>query len=125
MFFVGTQIALQHVQSGRLRAIAITGERRWKGMPDVPTMQEGGLKGFNVVNWFGLWLPVGAPPELVQRLHAAVARAVADPEVRQQFDTLGLEGVAMKPDEFAAFVVSEARAARDIARKVAAAGGSK
>jgi len=125
MFFVGTQIALQHVQSGRLRAIALTGERRWKGMPDVPTMQEGGLKGFNVVNWFGLWLPAGAPAELVQRLHAAVARAVADPEVRQQFDTLGLEGVAMKPDEFANFVVSEARAAREIARKVAAAGGSK
>ena len=125
MFFVGTQIALQHVQSGKLRAIAITGERRWKGMPDVPTMQEGGLKGFNVVNWFGLWLPAGAPAELVQRLHAAVARAVADPEVRQQFDTLGLEGVAMKPEEFATFVVSEARAAREIARKVAAAGGSK
>jgi tripartite-type tricarboxylate transporter receptor subunit TctC len=125
MFFVGTQIALQHVQSGKLRAIAITGERRWKGMPDVPTMQEGGLKGFNVVNWFGLWLPAGAPAELVQRLHAAVARAVADPEVRQQFDTLGLEGVAMKPDEFATFVASEARAAREIARKVAAAGGTK
>ena len=125
MFFVGTQIALQHVQSGKLRAIAITGERRWKGMPDVPTMQEGGLKGFNVVNWFGLWLPAGAPAELVQRLHAAVARAVADPEVRQQFDTLGLEGVAMKPDDFATFVASEARAAREIARKVAAAGGTK
>ena len=125
MFFVGTQIALQHVQSGKLRAIAITGERRWKGMPDVPTMQEGGLKGFNVVNWFGLWLPAGAPAELVQRLHTAVARAVADPEVRQQFDTLGLEGVAMKPDEFVNFVASEARAAREIARKVAAAGGTK
>jgi tripartite-type tricarboxylate transporter receptor subunit TctC len=125
MFFVGTQIALQHVQSGKLRAIALTGERRWKGMPDVPTMQEGGLKGFNVVNWFGLWLPAGAPAELVQRLHGAVARAVADPDVRQQFDTLGLEGVAMKPDEFATFVASEARAAREIARKVAAAGGSK
>lgn len=118
MFFVGTQIALQHVQSGKLRAIALTGGKRWKGMPDVPTMQEAGLKGFHVVNWFGLWLPAGAPPEIVQKLHAAVAKAVNEPDVKQQFETLGLEGVAMKPDEFATFVASEARAAQEIGRRV-------
>jgi tripartite-type tricarboxylate transporter receptor subunit TctC len=87
-------------------------------MPDVPTLQESGLAGFNVVNWFGLWLPAGAAPELVAKLHDAVARAVADPEVRQQFDTLGLEGVAMAPAPFAAFVASEARAAQEIARRL-------
>ena len=118
MFFVGTQIALQHVQTGKLRAIALTGSKRWKGMPDVPTMDEGGLKGFNVVNWFGLWLPAGAPPEIVQKLQAAVAKAVNEPDVKQQFDTLGLEGVAMKPADFAAFVASEAKAAQEIARRV-------
>lgn len=118
MFFVGTQIALQHVQSGKLRAIALTGSKRWKGMPDVPTMDEAGLKGFNVVNWFGLWLPAGAPPEIVQKLHAAVAKAVNEPDVKQQFDTLGLEGVAMKPEEFATFVASQARAAQEIGRRV-------
>ncbi len=118
MFFVGTQIALQHVQSGKLRAIALTGAKRWKGMPDVPTMDESGLKGFHVVNWFGLWLPAGAPPEIVQKLHAAVAKAVNEPDVKQQFDTLGLEGVAMKPDDFATFVASEARAAQEIGRRV-------
>ena len=118
MFFVGTQIALQHVQTGKLRAIALTGSQRWKGMPDVPTMDEGGLKGFNVVNWFGLWLPAGAPPEIVQKLQAAVAKAVNEPDVKQQFDTLGLEGVAMKPADFAEFVASEAKAAQEIARRV-------
>lgn len=118
MFFVGTQIALEHVRAGRLRAIAITGARRWRGMPDVPTMQEGGLAGFDVVNWFGLWLPAGAAPALVARIHAAVAAAVADPEVRQNFDTLGLEGVAMPPDRFAAFVADQARIAQDIGRRV-------
>jgi tripartite-type tricarboxylate transporter receptor subunit TctC len=116
IFFVGTQIALQHVQSGKLRALAITGARRWKGMPDVPTMDEQGLKGFNKVNWFGLWLPAGAPPDIVQKIHAAVAAAVNEPDVKQQFDTLGLEGVAMRPAEFAAFVVSEQKAAQEIAR---------
>lgn len=118
MFFVGTQIALQHVQSGKLRALALTGAKRWKGMPDVPTMDEQGLKGFNKVNWFGLWLPANAPADVVQRIHAAVAAAVNDPEVKQQFDTLGLEGVAMPPAPFARFVADEQRAAQDIARRI-------
>jgi len=118
MFFVGTQIAVQHVQSGALRAIAITGARRWKGMPEVPTMQEQGLAGFEVVNWFGLWLAAGAPAPMVARIHAAVAAAVADADVRQQFDALGLEGVAMPPDRFAAFVAEQARVAQEIGRRV-------
>lgn len=62
MFFVGTQIAQQHVQTGRLRAIALTGARRWAGMPQVPTMAEAGLPGFEVVNWFGLWMPASVAP---------------------------------------------------------------
>lgn len=118
IFFVGTNIALQHVQSGRLRALALTGAKRWKGMPDVPTMDEQGLKGFNKVNWFGLWLPAGAPPEIVNQIQQAVYKAVHEPDVMQQFDNLGLEGVGMKPDEFSAFVQSEARAAQDIARQI-------
>jgi tripartite-type tricarboxylate transporter receptor subunit TctC len=118
MFFVGTQIALEHVRAGRLRALGITGARRWKGMPEVPTLQEQGLAGFDVVNWFGLWLPAGAPAAPVTRLHAAVASAVEDAEVKRQFDTLGLEGVAMPPDRFAVFVAEQARIAQDIGRRV-------
>jgi tripartite-type tricarboxylate transporter receptor subunit TctC len=122
IFFVGTNIALQHVQSGKLRALALTGSKRWKGMPDVPTMDEQGLKGFNKVNWFGLWLPAGAPPEIVNKIQQAVFKAVHEPDVMQQFDNLGLEGVGMKPDEFAAFVQTEAKAAQDIARRINAGG---
>ena len=78
----GTQIALPLAQSGKLRVLALTGAKRWKGMPDVPTMDEQGLKGFSKVNWFGLWLPAGAPPAL-QRLTAdwqafLVRRAAAE-----------------------------------------------
>ena len=86
IFFVGTQIAQQHVQSGRLRALAVTGAKRWKGMPDTPTLQELGLKDFNVVNWFGLWLPVNAPAAIVSRLQAEIVKAVAQPDVISQFD---------------------------------------
>ena len=120
MFFVGTQIAVQHVQAGKLRALAVTGAKRWKGMPDVPTMQEAGLKDFDVINWFGLWLPAGAPPELVDRLQAEMVKALADPDVRQQFEAQGLEGVGSKPDDFARFVAKEAQVTRDIARRIGA-----
>jgi tripartite-type tricarboxylate transporter receptor subunit TctC len=120
MFFVGTQIAVQHVQAGSLRALAVTGAKRWKGMPDVPTMQEAGLKDFDVINWFGLWLPAGAPPELASRIQGEVVKALADPEIRQQFDAQGLEGVGSKPDDFARFVAKEAQVTRDIARRIGA-----
>ena len=118
MIFTGTQIALQHVQDGTLRALALTGSRRWAGMPEVPTMAEAGLPGFEVVNWFGLWMPAGVAPEIVRKVHAAVAAAVEEPAVRQHFETLGLEGVAMPPDRFAEFVAEQARTAQAIGRRV-------
>jgi tripartite-type tricarboxylate transporter receptor subunit TctC len=121
IFFVGTQIAQQHVQSGRLRALAVTGAKRWKGMPDTPTLQELGLKEFNVVNWFGLWLPANAPATIVNRLQSEIVKAVAQADVIAQFDTLGLEGVGMPSAEFARFVAKEAAAAQEIARNVAPA----
>ena len=83
--------------------------KRWKGLPDVPTMQEAGFKDYNLINWFGLWLPAGAPPEIVARIHAETLKALADPDVRQQFDAQGLEGVGMPSAEFARFVAKESR----------------
>lgn len=121
MFFVGTQIAAQQVQAGKLRALAVTGARRWKGLPDVPTMEEQGFKGYNLINWFGLWLPAGAPPEIVRRLHAETVKALADPEVRAQFDAQGLEGVGMPPAEFSRFVAKEFAFMTDLAHKIGAA----
>jgi tripartite-type tricarboxylate transporter receptor subunit TctC len=118
MFFVGTQIAAQQVQAGKLRALAVTGAKRWKGLPEVPTMEESGFKGYNLINWFGLWLPAGAPPDIVARLHAATVKALADPEVRAQFDAQGLEGVGMPPEEFARFVAKESAFITDLARRI-------
>ena len=104
--FVGTQIALPLMQSGRLRVLALTGAKRWKGMPDVPTMQESGFKGYDLINWFGLWLPPGASPALMTRLHAETVKALAAPEVVKQFDIQGLEGVGSTPADFAKFVAA-------------------
>ena len=121
IFFVGTQIAAQQVQAGKLRALAVTGARRWKGLPDVPTMEESGFKGYNLINWFGLWLPAGAPHDIVMRLHAETAKALADPEVRAQFDAQGLEGIGMPPAEFSKFVAKEFAFMTDLAHKIGAA----
>jgi tripartite-type tricarboxylate transporter receptor subunit TctC len=118
LFFVGTQVAVSQVQAGKLRALALTGAKRWKGLPDVPTMEETGFKGYNLINWFGLWLPAGAPSEVISRIHGEVAKALGDPEVRRQFDDQGLEGVGMPSAEFARFVAKESAFINDLARKI-------
>jgi len=120
LFFVGTQIAAQQAHAAKARVLALTGAKRWKGLPEVPTMQEAGFEGYQLINWFGLWLPAGAPPEIAKRIHGEVLRALADPEVMRQFDVQGLEGVGMPPREFAQFVEKEARFITELARKIRA-----
>jgi len=122
MMFVGTQIALPLVQAGKVRVLALTGAKRWKGMPDVPTMQEAGFKGYNLINWFGLWLPAGAPRDIVARIYSDTLKALADPDVRQQFDAQGLEAVGSKPEDFARFVAKESAFITGLARRIDAAG---
>ena len=118
LFFVGTQIAAAQVQAGKVRALALTGAKRWKGLPEVPTMQEAGFRDFNLINWFGLWLPAGAPNEIVQRLHVELLKALAEPEVKRQFEQQGLEGVGMPPEEFAKFVARESAMVTELARRI-------
>lgn len=121
LMFVGTQIALPLMQSGRLRVIALTGAKRWKGMPEVPTMQELGFKGYDLINWFGLWLPPGASPALLQRLHAETVKALAAPEVVRQFDAQGIEAVGSTPENFVKFVTVQSKFMNELARKIDAA----
>ena len=118
LFFVGTQLAAQHAKSGKARVLALTGAKRWKGLPDVPTMQEAGFRDFNIINWFGVWLPAGAPPEISSAIHGEVVKALADADVKSQFDQQGLEGVGMPPAEFARFVAHESAFINELAKKI-------
>ncbi|MBX9772802.1 MAG: tripartite tricarboxylate transporter substrate binding protein [Xanthobacteraceae bacterium] len=118
VFFIGTQIALPLMQDGKIRALAVTGKERWKGMPDVPTMQEQGFPDYNIVNWFGAWLPAGAPPAIVARLHREIGLALKEPDVQKEFDTLGLRGVGSSPEEFARFVAKDAATIQEVARRI-------
>ena len=118
MCFAPTQTALPLIQAGRLRALAMTGPSRWKVLPDVPTMQESGLKDYELVGWFGMWMPAGVAPELVARIFTETARALGEPDVKQRFDELGLEPVGSQPEAFAKFIVKDVADMRELARKI-------
>jgi tripartite-type tricarboxylate transporter receptor subunit TctC len=81
-------------------------------------MEEAGFKGFNLINWFGLWLPAGASPQIVERIHSAVVKALDDPEIKSQFDAQGLEGVGLPPAEFARFVEQQSVFINSLAKKI-------
>jgi tripartite-type tricarboxylate transporter receptor subunit TctC len=99
--------AAPHIRSGKLRAIAVTSSKRSPSFPEIPTAAESGLPGFDVTSWYGLWVPAGTPPAVVQRLHALVLKAFEDAETRELWFKLGADAGGMPPEAFAAFVRSE------------------
>ena len=99
--------AWPHVQSGKLRALAVTTTERSKSAPDVPTMKEAGFANFDVSSWFGLIAPAGTPPEVINKLNAAMVKALDKPEVQRSFEQLGAVGVKTTPAEFGQFIKSE------------------
>jgi tripartite-type tricarboxylate transporter receptor subunit TctC len=99
--------ALPHIQSGKLRALAVTSARRSALLPDLPTMGEAGLPGFDVSAWFGLFAPAGTPPEIVTRVQAEAVRALRSPEVRERIAALGFDPLGMTTEESAAYVKAE------------------
>jgi tripartite-type tricarboxylate transporter receptor subunit TctC len=105
--FANIPTVIQQVRAGRLRAIAVTGAQRAGAAPDVPTIAESGVPGFQVTNWFGLSAPAKTPPAAIERVHAEVVRALKSPDVRAAFNTAGAEPVGSTPGEFTAFVRSE------------------
>jgi len=118
--FVGTQNLLSLVQSGKLKALAITGPTRWNELPDVPTMHEAGVTGYELIGWFGVWLPAKAPPELVNRLYQEIVKALDDPQVKKQFEEAGLVSVLSSPDNFKKFTEKDLLAMKELAKKIGA-----
>jgi tripartite-type tricarboxylate transporter receptor subunit TctC len=107
MTFGDIPTALPHIRSGRLRSIAVTAARRSPLLPDVPTIAEQGLPGFDVSAWFGVFTTAGTPRPVVSQLNAEIARILRLPDVREKLLAVGMEPVTNSPDEFAAFVQSE------------------
>ncbi len=99
--------ALPHIQSGKLRALAVTGAQRSALLPDVPTVSEAGLAGYEVTAWNGLTAPAGTPSEVVAKLNAETVKALDTQAVRSRFEQLGTNVRATTPAEFAAFIEAE------------------
>jgi tripartite-type tricarboxylate transporter receptor subunit TctC len=106
------------VKSGKLRALAITGKTRWALMPDVPTVDEAGLKGFVYTPWYGLWYPAGTPTEYVTRMRQEVVKALDDPEVKRSFAEQGYVTVGSTPAEFAKVIADEIEVNKRLATKI-------
>jgi tripartite-type tricarboxylate transporter receptor subunit TctC len=99
--------AAPFIKQGRIRAIGVTPSKRSIVLPDVPTLDEQGLKGYNVAQWMGIVAPAKTPPAIVQRLHQAIARVVNDPEYAKFIIQQGGEPALMGPEEFGALLRSE------------------
>ena len=103
MFGPGS-VVVPMVQGGRLRPLAFTGPKRSDQLPDVPTVDETGLKGYEVSGWFGLYGPAGLAKPIVNRLYEAAREAVQTPETRKRYAEIIMESVGSAPDEFARFL---------------------
>ncbi len=107
MMFDNMPSALPHAKAGKLPPLAVTGLKRSAALPDIPTMDEEGLKGFNATSWFGLLAPAGTPKDIVAKLNAASVKALAAPEMMERLAAQGAEPVGNTPEQFAAFIKSE------------------
>jgi tripartite-type tricarboxylate transporter receptor subunit TctC len=100
-------IAFPHIRTGKVKLLGIVSARRSPFFPDVPTVGEQGFKGADLDIWFGMWAPVGTPPEIVARMNREVAKALAQPAVRSRYADLGAEPVAMESADFRALLADE------------------
>ena len=97
-----------HIRTNKIRAIAVTGEQRTPALPDTPTLIEQGIKAFPSYSWWGVYAPVGVPQPIVERMHAAITKAVRSPDVTQKFiEQFNMEILTSSGADFAAYQKSE------------------
>jgi len=95
------------VQAGKVRAIAVTGPRRFPELPEVPTVAESGIPGYSATGWYGLFAPAGTPRELVRRISTEAARAYTNPQAKERLAQIGMDPVGSTPEEFVSFLRTE------------------
>jgi len=106
--FVASAVSAPMVKGGKLRALSVAAATRSSVVPDVPTFDESGVKDFIVLNWFGILVPAGTPPAIVDRLHQDIAKSVQTQTVRDRFVSLLLDPVTNTPDDFRTLIETEA-----------------
>jgi tripartite-type tricarboxylate transporter receptor subunit TctC len=120
MMMVDIPVALPFIQSGKLRALAVTNTKRIPILKDVPTMAELGLPKVEAYNWYGMLAPARTPADIVAKLYTSVGAALRSPELQKQFDQQGVEVVGSKPEEFGPFIAAESARWGALAKAVGA-----
>jgi len=118
MFMVGTSTAVPHIQSGNVRALAVTSPKRVDSLPDIPTFAEARLPGVDVSLWFAVLVPSATPSAIVNKLNADVVRAVADPDYRKALEIRGFEAQSSSPEQLAVFMDKDYVKFRDLIQKL-------
>lgn len=113
-YFAPISAVIGHLQSGRVRALAASTAKRSGVLPDLPTIAESGVPGFEFSLWFGIWAPTGVPPAIVNKLAGAIKAAAHDPIVSEKLKTLGNDRIDMTPAQFSKFVRAEIKSAASI-----------
>jgi tripartite-type tricarboxylate transporter receptor subunit TctC len=116
LMFAGAPAVLQHVRAGKLKALGVASLKRIASAPEIPTLSESGLAGFDVTSWYSIVAPAGTPREIIARLQTEVAKALREPDVREKLAGQGAEPVANTPAEFAAMIKIEAAKWGEIVR---------
>lgn len=109
--------AIQHVRNGTLVPLAVTPAQRSPELPEIPTIAEAGVPGYEATSWFGLFAPAGTPDDVVKVLHEAIAEALKDPEVIEKFSAQGAQVHSETPEEFAEFIAAETAKWADVVKK--------
>jgi tripartite-type tricarboxylate transporter receptor subunit TctC len=117
LMFEAVPTALPNVRAGRTRAIAITSPRRMASLPDIPTVAESGLPGYELAIWLGILAPAGLPEDVLRRLNAELRRVIDDPEVRERFVSQGADPVSDTVEAFSARIASEVTQWAEFARQ--------
>jgi tripartite-type tricarboxylate transporter receptor subunit TctC len=120
VYFAPLAVALPQIQSGKLRALAVTSAKRLPFLPEFPTVAESGVPGFEFSCWYGLLVPAGTPKQTVAKIHSAVISVLEKPDVRKRLNSLGYIPGNDRPEEFAALIKSEIASYREIVRGIPA-----
>lgn len=109
VFFPSASSATPHIKANRVRPLGVTTATRTEALPDVPSIAEAGLPGYEATQWFGVLAPAGTPQAIVERLHKEIVTALKSPDVAKQLSTQGAQIVASSPEQFAAYIRTETK----------------
>ena len=108
---------LPHVKSGRMRALAVTGDKRSPAVPELPTVAEAGLPGYSIVLWYGLLAPGATAPQMISRLHGEITRVINDADIRSRLASQGVDAAGNTPEQFAALIAADLKKYADLVKR--------